>query len=157
MERLEAGGVLPGVSALPGVDREHPMLVWERIIDPRAVEEKVHGAERTVNLRELLEEESPKDWEWTAARGIATMNGVDVINDWLYWDERKPLGYGNEPRLYISDECKNLIACIEMWTGQDGDKGASKDFVDVLRYMLLQGPEWVDAKKQSVGYDGSFF
>lgn len=157
MERLEAGGVLPGVSALPGVDREHPMLVWERIIDPRAVEEKVHGAERTVNLRELLEEESPKDWEWTAARGIATMNGVDVINDWLYWDERKPLGYGNEPRLYISEECKNLIACIEMWTGQDGDKGASKDFVDVLRYMLLQGPEWVDVKRQSVGYDGSFF
>lgn len=41
------------------------------------------------------------------------------------------------PQLFIAESCKNTIFCLENYTGKDGQKGATKDFIDLLRYALL--------------------
>jgi len=42
--------------------------------------------------------------------------------------------------LFISDNCKNLIYCLKEWTGADGEKGATKDPIDCLRYLSVMSP-----------------
>ncbi len=71
--------------------------------------------------------------------------GVNLINEWLNYDQDKPIvPLLNEPMLYVSDKCQNLIDCLKMWTGRDGDKGASKDFVDALRYLAMMDIDHIE-------------
>lgn len=39
------------------------------------------------------------------------------------------------PRLYVSEECHQVIWALSNYTGKSGEAGASKDVIDVLRYM----------------------
>ena len=79
---------------------------------------------------------------WFApAAGLRIEEGVGIINDWLSWDRDSPLlALTNEPNLYVSEECRNIIYSLKEWTGADGDKGASKDPIDVLRYLAVMNP-----------------
>jgi hypothetical protein len=43
----------------------------------------------------------------------------------------------NQPKLYISENCKNVIYALQTYTAADGKKGATKDFIDLLRYVCL--------------------
>lgn len=76
---------------------------------------------------------------------FATTSGADIedglieIESALYFDTKRPLDVTNEPRLYISEECPNLSHAMKTWTGADGQSGATKDFIDVLRYALMTG------------------
>jgi hypothetical protein len=80
------------------------------------------------------------------ALGVTIAEGVNMINKWLAYDEEKPMGILNEPTLYISERCKNTIDCLKIWTGQDGEKGASKDFIDLLRYAAVMRLSHVEPK-----------
>ena len=78
---------------------------------------------------------------FTPAAGLRVEDGVSIINDWLAWDKDQPLlAIDSEPKLYVSEECKNIIYSLREWTGADGDKGATKDPVDVLRYLAVMNP-----------------
>lgn len=66
------------------------------------------------------------------ARGDDIAHGVQRINDLLNYDEERPRDYFNQPRLLISAECRNLIYALQTWTGQDGQKGATKDPIETL-------------------------
>jgi len=79
-----------------------------------------------------------------AASGDNITEGVNLINEWLEYDDGKPIGINNEPILYVSSDCRNLIDCLRMWTGQDGLKGASKDPIDTLRYAAQDKIEYMD-------------
>jgi hypothetical protein len=57
-----------------------------------------------------------------------------------------PITSTNQPKLYISENCQNLIFCLKEWTGQDGQKGASKDPIDCLRYLAVMNPEFENDK-----------
>jgi hypothetical protein len=46
--------------------------------------------------------------------------------------------------LFVSEECRNLIDCLRMWTGADGLKGAAKDPIDLLRYAATDDISFVD-------------
>jgi len=74
-----------------------------------------------------------------AAPGDAIHEGVSLINDWLSYDPAKPISATNQPRLYVSERCKNTIYALQEWTGRDGKSGSCKDPVDVLRYLVLSG------------------
>jgi len=50
----------------------------------------------------------------------------------------------NHPNLYICEDCRNIIFALNTWTGNDGQKGACKDPVDVVRYYFLKKLEYVD-------------
>ena len=82
--------------------------------------------------------------------------GVNLINQWLEYNPEKPvIPLFNEPSLFVSSKCQNLISCMKMWTGTDGDKGASKDFIDALRYAAIMG---VDARSEMpVFYGGGSY
>lgn len=79
-------------------------------------------------------------------------DGVDLINDRLGYQE----GWTNPhdgPRLFIAEECENTIFALKTWTGQDGQRGATKDWIDLIRYALMAqiahvGPESKQERKR---------
>jgi hypothetical protein len=71
-----------------------------------------------------------------------------LVNNLFAYDMSREVSILNEPRLYVSNECQNLIYSLKTWTGSDGDKGASKDPVDALRYLILMDPIYVSRQAQ---------
>ena len=53
----------------------------------------------------------------------------------LYWDKENS---EDKPGLFVSTECKNLIYSLREWTGVDKERGATKDPVDCLRYLVQE-------------------
>lgn len=60
-------------------------------------------------------------------------SGVDAIIDALDFAD------GKQPKLFIAASCRNLIWCMENWKALDGEKGATKDPIDCLRYLFTSG------------------
>ena len=70
-----------------------------------------------------------------ASSGRPIDEGVGMVNDLLCWDRDNP---DDTPRLFVSSECRNLIYSLREWTGADRERGASKDPVDCLRYLVQE-------------------
>lgn len=72
---------------------------------------------------------------YAAAPGVGIEEGKQLINAWLAdgWNVREPVTPLNCPRTYVSRACANVIWSLRTWTGNDGEKGASKDPVDCLK------------------------
>jgi hypothetical protein len=134
-----------------------------RIMDSRAAnaETQQHGESQT--LLQAMQEYglffTSAGRDSGAEAGTTTIReGIGMIVDRLFFDRDKvvltPDGIyrfnGQAPSLFISEVCKNLIFCASNWTGQDGQKGAMKDFIDLLRYLVIANPmhieslEWTD-------------
>lgn len=155
-DRIESGepldGLLPLKGAHGGGQREE---MFERQMDSRARNRKLDAAGETgTSLVDLCEE---VDLYFEAASGRQIEDGNDLVSDWLYYDAERPLEpFTNEPRTYISAECRNLIWALEHWTGKDGQKGACKDWIDLLRYAAEADPQYVpERESKSVG--GGFY
>jgi hypothetical protein len=70
--------------------------------------------------------------------------GIKLINDLLdydldrYREEGNRFTPDNEPRLFISEDCEQVIDCLRLWTPHGPVKDqACKDFIDLLRYMAV--------------------
>lgn len=123
--------------------------IMERLMDSRA------GATPTqtnARITTLLEQMGEIGMYFVPASGKDIGEGVGMINDGLDFDDQVPIGqYSpslarvNEPLLYISSECPNLIYSLREWTGKDGLKGACKDPIDTLRYALEADVQFVGA------------
>lgn len=121
--------------------------IKERYIDPRAGRNQTTAENAKVGrcLIDKLQEiqRNPKGeiigpsmTFWPAA-GIDIIDGVNQINSLLYFDKNEELiPLMNAPRIYVAESCKNLIWAFQNWTGKDGEKGASKDFIDLVRYLV---------------------
>jgi len=75
-----------------------------------------------------------------------------MINSALFYDIDTPvgkwskkLGRLNEPQLLVVETCPNMIDALENWTGEDGQKGARKDPIDVIRGMFLSQINFIGA------------
>ena len=113
----------------------------ERYIDPRAGGTRAVTDDGGITLIEMLDDgENPMHFQ--PAAGIRIEQGVAMINDGFAYDMNEPLGSLNKPKLYISEDCGNLIYCLKEWTGAGGDKGATKDPIDCLRYLMIMNPEF---------------
>jgi hypothetical protein len=96
-------------------------------------------------VRTLIEQCSERiGLDFRATSGQAIVEGVTLINDWLAYNDEAPVDALNSPRLYISERCQNLIYALKTWTGSDGKRGATKDWIDLLRYITLSGVEYED-------------
>lgn len=71
--------------------------------------------------------------------GADIEDGLVKIEDLLSFDKTRKVDITNLPRLFVSEDCPNLIHCLKTWTGHDGQSGATKDFIDCLRYALMAG------------------
>ncbi len=150
----QRNGAGRGVSAYRALIREleGKEKIFARYIDPKAGGTKTQAQDAGITLTQLFEtdnDEDPADpgmyFEPAAGRGID--EGVGIINDWLAYDPNEPIDEKNRPQLYVSRDCQNLIYSLREWTGQDGDKGATKDPIDCLRYLAVMDP--VDHGKRS--------
>jgi hypothetical protein len=136
IERLEAGEV-----------------IMERIMDSRYANSSTVGKEIVTTL---LEECADVGLHFVPAPGEHIDEGVDLINDWLDFDQSKPVDALNEPRLFISGDCTNTIWALKEWTGADGRHGACKDPVDNLRYAVLSGLQFLEGETLSVRGGGTY-
>lgn len=119
--------------------------VMERYIDPRAGATQAIGRDGGTSVIELLDG-GDEPMYFAPAAGIAVEQGVAMINDLLAYNMGEPISPLNQPKLFVTKNCKNLIYCLKEWTGADGDKGSTKDPIDCLRYLVVMQPEFVDTK-----------
>jgi hypothetical protein len=115
--------------------------IAERYIDPRAAGSPVINKEGGTTLLQLLDEE-PCAMYFTPAAGLRLEEGISIINDWFSYDQNAEISAINQPKLFISEECHNLMWCLREWTGLDNEKGASKDPIDALRYIAVMQPDY---------------
>jgi hypothetical protein len=108
--------------------------VFERWMDSRYGNARTLGKESPTTL---IDEMADLGMLFTATPGDSIDEGVSMINDALSYNPEKPVDSRNQPKLYISENCKNVIHCIQTYTGADGKRSANKDFVDLIRYVCL--------------------
>lgn len=54
---------------------------------------------------------------------------------------------GKAPLLYVNQRCTNHIFGFSTWTNADGQKGACKDFMDLVRYLSMADPYHKEERK----------
>jgi hypothetical protein len=108
--------------------------IFERWMDSRYGHAQTLGKESPSTL---IDDMATLDMHFTATPGDSIDEGVSMINDTLSYNPEKPIDATNQPKLYISENCKNVIYALQTYTGADKKLGAVKDFVDLLRYVCL--------------------
>tara|TARA_R100000458_G_scaffold12923_1_gene10766 strand:+ start:3461 stop:5104 length:1644 start_codon:yes stop_codon:yes gene_type:complete len=116
--------------------------IEERYIDPRMGATQAAGKLGGTSYIDLLADEG---MDVLPSAGLRIDQGVGMINDWLAYDEDRPISIDNEPSLYVSEKCENLIYCMRTWANREKD-GATKDPIDTLRYMAVMNPTYLDPK-----------
>jgi hypothetical protein len=108
-------------------------IIDERIMDSRLGNTPKQSAEGATCI---ISEMDDLDLMFKEAPGLMIDHGITLINDRLRYDEKRPLGAENHPRLYISDSCQNTIFALKNYTGVGGKDEATKDPIDCLRYAF---------------------
>lgn len=77
--------------------------------------------------------------------------GAELINHALGFKEdwKTPQ---DSPKLFISEDCQNLIFSLSIWTNKDGQSGATKDPIDCLRYALMAQISYVERNAPRATY-----
>lgn len=139
--------------------------ILARYVDPRAAgtqHAQEQGArtvielfaERVVNARgEVCEpmvlEQAYSGRQMGVGENAQIGTGLSEVNELLDWDPLDPNGLVpgvNEPRLYVSSECEQVIWTLQTYTSRGGPKGGCKDFADLLRYMALSNLQYIGAE-----------
>jgi phage terminase large subunit-like protein len=129
------------------LEKEDGASPVERYIDPRAGNSQAIGAKGGTSIIDLFSDGTEEEAMYlTPAAGISIDEGVAIINDWLGYDKTRPIDALNQPKLFVSWDCENLIFALKEWTGADGQKGACKDPIDTLRYLAVMNPTYEDEK-----------
>ena len=153
----------PGPAQRQGAGRgvnEYTELIWdlethadkrediaERYIDPRSAGTESISKEGGLTLLDLLLDATDPLY-FTPSVSVSVDERVLIINDLLCYDREKPIdGATNQPRLMIHADCQNLIYSLREWTGADGQKGASKDPIDALGYLVVMQPKHTNSEK----------
>jgi hypothetical protein len=124
----------------------------ERIIDPRLGAASYQKSEGSSNIIDDLADE---DIVVQPAEALDIETGLQAINNLLAWDRSREMGFDNHPKLMISDECQNLVACMQEY--QVGDlKHAAKDMVDNVRYFAVGNFEYFDEEEMVATGGGSY-
>lgn len=117
-----------------------------RLIDPKAGGSPALSEAGGTTLIDLLaESDDPTDepMAFIPAPGVPVDQRTSAINSLLSYDATQPLTPLNEPSLYITKDCSNLIYALSEHTGRDGQKGASKDPIDCIGMLLVSGLAYV--------------
>lgn len=125
--------------------------IFERIIDPRMGAAQTQGKEDATSIISELEDAG---LVLNAAPGQLIDHGISLINDRLAYDENAEVSVVNSPKMFISDQCSNLIECVKNYTGCSREE-VWKDGIDVLRYLIETGADFVD-KQEGRNTDATF-
>lgn len=147
-------GLLAYISEILRLEKADGATPFERWIDSRYGNTTVAGTREHATT--LLEELDEAGMPFRSCPTENISEGVALINDWLYYNDEKPIDHTNAPRLYISERCTNTIFALKEWTGKDGQKGACKDPIDCLRFLVSSGVENVEGGALNVTGGGSY-
>jgi len=119
--------------------------VFLRFIDPRAAANPQASEDGGTNLIELFAQEDRDARSGVVTPGMDLVpaytgrridDGRQHVAELLDFDETAPVvACLNEPQLYVSEECEQVIWMFENYTARGGESGACKDFADLVRYM----------------------
>lgn len=134
-------------------EREHGIEAEKRFGDPRAFATAAAHADGGVNLFELFgaDGEQPEEEAMTfypaKIRQTVDMD-LEMVVTKLAYDTQRPLTPENQPRLYISDRCQNIVRC---WLNWDGKQDSPfKDGVDAPRYLFCEETPYQDPNVPAV-------
>lgn len=150
-------GIKGYVELFNGIEKEDGADIFERVIDPRmgAAERQSEDGATTI-----ISDLDDAGMSVIPAPGVDIENGIQLLNNLLAWDENKPRDSLNSPRMYISDRCQNIIFALSEYTAQGGNKEASKDCIDVLRYLAVSDIQFIDSANHNealtLGRTGSY-
>lgn len=147
----------PGPAQRAGAGRgvnEYSELIWgleshgnqreeiaERYIDPRTAGTETITKEGGVTLLDLFVE-ATVPLHFIPSAAVPVEERVILINDMLCYDREQDVVAGkNHPKIMVHEGCQNLIYSLREWTGADGQKGASKDPIDALGYLVVMQPK----------------
>jgi phage terminase large subunit-like protein len=115
-----------------------------RIIDSRYANSTTITKETATTLIQECEEIG---LTFAASPNDSIDEGVALINSKLDYDKNEDTSYCNEPTLYFSENCPNMIFAMKEWTGEDGKSGATKDPIDCVRYAVLSALAYIDEEE----------
>jgi hypothetical protein len=120
-------------------------VIRQRKVDPRAAKNPQASAVGGTNILTLFANEDKDSRGVVVAGRMIVMeaytgkgidDGIAHVNELLDYKEQEPLcPVLNEPKLYVSSECKNLIWMFENYTNQGGEDAGCKDPADLARYI----------------------
>lgn len=166
-EERKVGDTLRDPELAEALDKDETPreAILERIMDPRAAKAQVAADKGGTCMLDRMDEEQfdrqgnviGPSMPFIAGSGIEIEEKVSAINDLLAWDADKPLEpLVNEPRLYVSRNCRNTIWALQNWTGRDGQKGACKDPVDCVGLMAAGALKFVGDEALEATGGGSY-
>lgn len=123
--------------------------IFDRYVDPRsgAVETMASDAGESSVIDRFRQEQTddagrvigPTMILTAAISGKTEEDGLTQIDELLAYNPQEPItALVNEPKLFVSDACENIIWALQNYTAHDGAKAACKDPVDVVRYLALK-------------------
>ena len=115
------------------LEKGEPIIM--RLMDSRAATTPRDGIGSSYIESMLNDQKGEGPMHFDASSGRPIDEGVGMINDMLFWDKENS---EDKPGLFVSTECKNLIYSLREWTGVDKERGATKDPVDCLRYLVQE-------------------
>lgn len=125
------------------------MKIYSRFMDARFGNSNSLEADGVRTLFEEFDDIGLSFRETGADMKKSIEEGVQMISTALYYNQEQPIVTDvNCPSLFISEECGNMIFALQTWTGLDGGKGATKDCIDVLRYVYLKNLEHVEESEE---------
>lgn len=138
-------------------EREHTIEALRRFGDPRAFATAAAAAHGAQSLFDLFQEAGDDDEPETAPlffepaqvraslKSESETGSLEKINDALSYDPDRPFAIGhNEPMLYFSDRCQNIIRSVINWNPSQGEKSPWKDPADCLRYLFGEDLYYTD-------------
>ena len=118
------------------LEGEKEEIIFDRYIDPRAASNPHIEEQGGTDLyRQFAELDEPMIFNGWAGKRMEA--GYTAVNALLYWDRDLPLSPINAPKLYVSEECKQVRWMFANFTGLGGERAGSKDFADLVRGMAL--------------------
>lgn len=134
--------------------------ILERWMDSRYGNSPTQTKEGSTTLIEQMDD---LGMQFLAASGKEIDEGTGLVNDLLDYDPEVDRGKyspllarANEPKLFVSRNCPNVIYALREWTGKDKQHGACKDPADTLRYAALAGLEYIGENSYAWSGGGSY-
>ena len=119
-------------------------LVYLRYMDSRFGNTGIFSKDKATTL---IEEFYDIGVVFDPTPGDPIDEGIALINEMMDPQEDNLIPALRDGRFFIVDQCDNSIFSYKHWTGADGASGASKDPIDLDRYMAVQRIRYVDVKK----------
>jgi len=120
-----------------------------RKIDIRILDRHFGNVRRTLGGLTLKQEFGERGIDFMDSYSIADVGtevetGILRVKDYLRYNKDKPVDGINRPKLYVAENCINVLHSFERWrrdekTGKP--KEEYKDFADCVRYLCASSPE----------------